>query len=226
MKNNNILTGPSYKIHEKPKKLIFLLHGYGDNAENFIHIASHLDQIEFEANYIALNAPTIITNYSIGRQWFPFNPNKVNASHLKKNKIKPMTSEVLNSLSLLENTISMIKDSYGLQFSDCFLIGFSQGGMITFEFGNYFQNSLAGLAIVSSRIMREEAIKNSLLLKTPIFISHGDKDEVLPIQNFYKSCKFLKENKLFFEYHLIPGDAHTISPKTISILKKFIKKNI
>ena len=223
---NNTLTGPSYKIHEKPQKLIFLLHGYGDNADNFIHIANHLDEIEFKANYIALNAPTIIPDYPIGRQWFPLNLNNTKTFPYKKNESETITSEILHSLSLLENTIMKIKDNYGLQFNDCFVIGFSQGGMIAFEFGNYFQESLAGIGIISSKIIREETVKNSLLLKTPIFISHGDKDEVLSIENFYKSCRFLKENKLFFEDHLISGDAHTISPKTISILKKFLKKYI
>ena len=32
----DILHGPSFSQYDNPKKLIFMLHGYGDNADNFI----------------------------------------------------------------------------------------------------------------------------------------------------------------------------------------------
>ena len=37
---SELLTGPSYSLHSKAKKLIVMLHGYGDTAENFIYIAN------------------------------------------------------------------------------------------------------------------------------------------------------------------------------------------
>ena len=119
-----------------------------------------------------------------------------------------------------------IKDNYGLQFNDCFVIGFSQGGMVTFAFGNYFQYILGGLAILSGRIITENVITNTALIQTPIFISHGNKDEVIPMKFFNSTYKYLQKNKLLFESHVLDGDTHTISPKTIDLLKKFIKKNL
>ena len=224
--NNNILTGPLNKVHEKPKKLVFLLHGYGDNAENFIHISTHLDSLDFKANYIALNAPSSIPDYPSGKRWFPLSPHTIKFTNKEDNNSALIKQEILNSLNLLKNSITKIKDIYNLKFKDCFLVGFSQGGMISFEFANYLEDSLAGLAIISSRIIRNDLIENSFLLKTPIFISHGDQDQVLPIQNFFRSCKFLTDNKLFFEDHIIKGDEHTISPMVINKLKEFIKKHI
>ena len=38
------LDGRSIVFNKKPKKLIFLLHGYGDNADNFIPLAELLLQ--------------------------------------------------------------------------------------------------------------------------------------------------------------------------------------
>ena len=35
-----------------------------------------------------------------------------------------------------------------------------------------------------------------------------------------------KENNFLFEKHLLKGDSHTISPKAINLLQKFIKKNL
>ncbi len=41
MNNKTPLNGPCFETPEKPEKLVFLLHGYGDNAENFIPLATH-----------------------------------------------------------------------------------------------------------------------------------------------------------------------------------------
>ena len=226
MDNAEILDGPSFCPIEKPKKLIFLLHGYGDNADNFVHIAGNFSHEELNANYFALNAPNLIANYPTGREWFNLYPNNIYISEAGPEEIKIIRSEIRNSTNKIFNTINIIKNKYKLKFSDCFVVGFSQGGMMTFEFGNFSEKQLGGLAILSGRIMTNEPSTNLKFLKTPLFISHGDNDDVLNIDNFYSSCNYLKENNFLFEKHLLEGDTHTISPKAINLLQKFIKKNL
>ena len=75
--NNETLKECSFLPHNRPKKLIFLLHGYGDNADNFIHIAGNFSHEELNANYFALNAPNLIANYPTGREWFNLYPNNI-----------------------------------------------------------------------------------------------------------------------------------------------------
>ena len=53
MENSEILNGPSFCPTEKPTKLIFLLHGYGDNGDNFVHIAGNFNHEELNAHYFA-----------------------------------------------------------------------------------------------------------------------------------------------------------------------------
>ena len=67
----------SFSQHNKPKKLIFMLHGYGDTAKNFINVANLFQMNELESNFIALDAPSIIPNYPSGRQWFDLYPNGI-----------------------------------------------------------------------------------------------------------------------------------------------------
>ena len=226
MNKNKTLSGRSFLQYDNPKKLFFMLHGYGDTAENFIHIASSIDNIDFRANYFALDAPSEIPNYSLGRQWVDLNPNGIYITDAGPKEIKIIESEILLANQLLQNTISEEITKYNLSFKDCFLLGFSQGGMMTFEFGNYTTNLLGGLAILSGRIMTEDIITNQSLLKTPIFISHGDCDDVLPIKTFDKACKFLKKSNMLYESFKLKGDTHMISSNAINLLQKFIKKNL
>jgi len=224
--NKEILQECSYLPHGRPNKLIFLLHGYGDNANNFIHIANALHQPDWLANYIALNAPSKIHNYPLGREWFNLYPNGIYITEAGAEEINTIKSEVQAALNKIKNTIKNFTDKFSLKFSDCFVVGFSQGGMMTFELGDYLDRQLGGLAILSGRIFDERIINNANFLQTPFFISHGDKDNVLLVENFYKSCDFLKENKFNYESYLLKGDSHTISPDTINLLQQFIKKNL
>ena len=225
MNKNEKLSNSSILKHKKPKKLIFMLHGYGDSAENFINLANALDQSDWKANYIALNAPTLIPNYSTGRQWFNLYPNGKYLSEAGSKEIKIILSEISTSIKLIENSINEKIFFYGLSSKDCILIGFSQGAMMTFEFGKYSKKKLCCLAIIAGRIISENKINNNTLLKTPIFISHGGKDEIISKSFFDLACRYMKNNQLIYESHLLERDTHTISYEALLLLQNFIKKN-
>ena len=220
----DILNGHSFSRHDNPKKLIFMLHGYGDNAANFMHLAQLIDQEEWQAAYLALNAPGAISGNSMGYQWFDLYPNGVYITEAGPKEYEQINKEVNESVTKIINTIDQYYESLKLTYADCFLMGFSQGGMMAFEVGNVLQKKFAGLGILSGRIMTNIPIKNDRLRETPIFISHGELDQVIPIKSYYQSAEFLQKNKCNFESHVLSQDEHNISPETITLLQKFIKK--
>ena len=97
-----ILNGPSISKHDKPKKLIFLLHGYGDNAANFMHLAHPIDQDDWEAQYVALNGPGYITGNLMGYQWFDLDSEKeeiiLEKSLVAEEKLSKFIDEVIDNL--------------------------------------------------------------------------------------------------------------------------------
>ena len=203
-----------------------MLHGYGDNAANFMHLAEPLDQDEWGMHYISLNAPSIIIGNPMGYQWFDLYPGGVYIGEASYKEYKIAIKEIEKSINKLKNTIYVILKRLNLKMKDCFIMGFSQGGIITFELARYLNDYLAGIGIISGRIIDKDEKPNNILKKTPIFISHGDQDDILPVSNFHKSTEYLNKYQYKFESHLIKGDTHTISPKTINIFQQFIKKNI
>ena len=220
----DILKEYTFSRNYNPSKLIVMFHGYGDNAENFINIANYLDKPEWNAQYIALNAPSHVPNYPTGYQWFDIYPNGKYISEASPKEILTIRQEVSVAIKKIEISINNNLKKFKLNNNKCILLGFSQGGMMAFEFGNYFQKALGGIAIFSGRIMNETKINNKYLKKTPIFISHGNQDDILNIDNFYKSINYLKKNNFNFESHEINKDTHTISAKSIDLFQKFIKK--
>ena len=222
----NLLKGPSYSIHSKPKKLFVMLHGYGDNAENFIYLANAIDQASWEAHYITLNAPEIIPDYPIGYQWFTLYPNSVYIEDAGPSELEIVNKSIIDSVKRIELTIEYHLRKLDLKMNDCFLLGFSQGGMMAFELGNKIKNSLGGIIILSGQILKQDNKNSKNFKDTPIYISHGSKDEVLPIKKFHESIKYLKNNNFNFESHELNEDTHTISSNAIHLLQKFIKKNL
>ena len=222
----DILTGPSITKHQNPKKLMIMLHGYGDNATNFIQIANLIDKDDWWMKYVALNAPDTIQDYPMGYEWFQLYLNGNHISNAGAKEYDVVKKKISGNVEKIHNSISLLLENLNLNMSDCFVMGFSQGGMMAFELGQILQNQLAGLAIISSRIISKEHKPNNAFLKTPIFISHGGQDVVLPISNYNESVQVLKKYKYNFENYLIEKDEHTMSQETIALFQNFIKKNI
>ena len=223
---DNLLKGPSMSKHDKPTKLMVMLHGYGDNAANFMHLAQPIDEDDWGMHYISLNAPSIMFGNIMGYQWFDLYPGGVYISDAGPKEYELVNEEINLSVLKLKETINFYLEQLQLKTTDCFIVGFSQGGIITFEYARRMNTKLAGIAILSGRIIKKSEKTNTFLKQTPIFISHGSEDDVLPIYNFNESIEFLKNNNYKFESHIIKGDTHTISPNTINLFQKFIKKNI
>ena len=223
---DNLLTGPSISKHDNPKKLMIMLHGYGDNADNFIHLAQPLDLDEWGMHYVALNAPSIMPGNPMGYQWFDLYINGIYISDAGPKEYNVINKTITDNIIKITNTINLILKNIKLGMKDCFVMGFSQGGIMAFELGRSLSKSLGGMGIISSRIIKKDEKPNILFQQTPIFISHGSQDDVLPISNFNQSLDILKKDNYNFESHLIERDSHTISPDTIELFQDFIKKNI
>ena len=224
MNNKNPLNGPSFEPTNNPEKLVFLLHGYGDNGENFIPLAMHLDDPNININYYAPNAPSFVPQYPLGRQWFDLYPNGINFNEAGPEEKKILEQDCLSSLNLIKIYINNLCNKYNLNYKDCFIIGFSQGAMMTFELGKYIDAVFAGCVLLSGRILPSKNHQKKSFIKTPILIVHGDQDKVLEPKYFVEACEILKNHGFLFESYLIKNESHTVSNETLQVVKNFIKK--
>ncbi len=176
--------------------------------------------------YVALNAPDTIQDYPMGHEWFQLYLNGTHISNAGVKEYDVAKKKISENVEKIYNSISILLENLNLKMTDCFVMGFSQGGMMAFELGKILQKHLAGLAIISSRIISIEQKPNNAFLKTPIFISHGGQDAVLPVSNYNESIEVLKNFNYNYENHLIEKDEHTMSQETITLFQNFIKKNI
>ncbi len=153
--------------------LMLLLHGLGGDETSLYFMSSKLDGRFF---FASARAPYILEPGSYA--WFhvAFDP--------AGNVIEPGEAEA-SRLALL-GFIDELVQSYGLDAKRVYLLGFSQGAMMSLSAALTEPEKIAGVVAASGRILPEvlpRIAATERLRGLPIFVSHGVRDQIVPIRN-------------------------------------------
>jgi phospholipase/carboxylesterase len=176
-------------------KLLVVLHGLGDSSEGFLWLqeAFAIDSMD----YLLLNAPT---PYYIGFSWYDLPPNQ--------------NPGIAQSRKLLDEVFTQLEQE-GYAAQRTFLFGFSQGCLMTLEFGARYRSRLAGYIGISGystdpeKLLRE---MNPEVNHGDWLITHGIDDEVLPVTTTRAQMKLFNEHGFNIDYWEYMK-AHTIDTR-------------
>jgi len=183
---------------------MIILHGRGDSAEGFRFFPEELGLDDM--NYLLLNAPF---EYFTGFSWYDLPPKQLPGIEYSRK----ILTEVLDTV---------FKDRY--EPSQTILFGFSQGSLLTFEFGARYKEKLAGYIAVSGYIFDAPKllIEMNPELKTAAWLcTHGYEDEVLPYNESRAQVEMLIDGGFeidFRAYH----KTHTVDMGEFKEIKKWI----
>lgn len=177
------------------KQLIVVLHGLGDSTEGFLWLqeALAIDSLD----YLLLNAPT---PYYTGFKWYDLPPDQAPG--------------IANSRRLLTEVFSQL-ERQGHPPDRTFLFGFSQGCLMTLEFGARYHQRLAGYIGISGYSTDPQALlreMNPEVNHGDWLITHGTDDEVLLVSVTRAQMRFFNEHgfKIDYREYIKP---HTIDPR-------------
>lgn len=194
-------------------KLIFILHGYGADAQDLISIGSFWQRFLPKTYFCAPNAPTTCQVNPGGYEWFDL----LQTDHNKINK------EFQIALEKLDDSINTKLKILGLTLNDLIMVGFSQGTMMSLQYALSRKSKIAGVLGYSGKIFDYDFLEKNLACKTKIKLLHGNADEIVPIEEMYKSVDFLKKKEIDIDFNVYNGCGHTITPEGISEGLNFIK---
>jgi phospholipase/carboxylesterase len=174
------------------RRLLVVLHGLGDSAEGFLWIqeAFAIDSLD----YLLLNAPN---PYYVGFSWYDLPPNQ--APGIARSR------KVLNEIF-----VRLEKEGYAPERT--FLFGFSQGCLMTLEFGSRYTRRLAGYIGISGYSADPEALLAEMNQETnqgDWLITHGTDDEVLPVTVTRAQMRLFNSRGFRVDYREYPKP-HTI----------------
>lgn len=207
-------------IIREPKKgtknapLLILLHGYGSNEQDLFSFAEELPE---DLLIVSAQAPYTMGNGAYA--WYAINFDNVNGkfSDLKQAK---------ESIDKIAVFIDEIKEKYQTNYNKTFLLGFSQGAILSYSLSFFYPNKVQNVIALSGYINIEVLPENiSKEIKTDYYCSHGSVDQVLPVDWARKSKPFLDNlglQNVYSEYQV----GHGVAPQNFYNFKSWIEDRL
>tara|TARA_B100000945_G_C20189246_1_gene506094 strand:- start:81 stop:734 length:654 start_codon:yes stop_codon:yes gene_type:complete len=199
-----------------PKNIVILCHGYGGDGRDISIMANYWKNFLPETLFLCPNAPEICKVNPSGFQWFD---------------LMDQTEEEILSKSLiaeikLNSFIDEVKEKNNISSDKIALVGFSQGCMISIQTLLKRKDKIKCLIGYSGKILNSNHLEKNIISRPEIYLMHGDKDDVVPLNFFLEAKDFFNKNKYPIKTKIFNGCEHRIPTEGLSIGLEFIKKNL
>ena len=189
------------------KKLMIILHGRGDSANGFAFFPPYLNIDDM--NYILFNAPY---EYFGGYSWYDLPPNQIQG--------------IAYSSGLLAESLDILFEE-DFNAEESFLFGFSQGSLLTFEFGARYEKVLAGYIAVSGYIYDADNILTEMnpKVKTSRWLcTHGTFDDVLLYETSKTQVETLQNGGFDITFKSY-DKAHNVDEDELKMIREWITES-
>ncbi|GAB1309416.1 alpha/beta fold hydrolase [Urechidicola sp. KH5] len=211
----HLVRQPKKQTSSKPP-LALLLHGYGSNEQDLFSFASELPD-----ELIVVSARAPLSHEMGGYAWYTIN------FDLNNGKFSD-TDEAKESIELIKTFIDEIHVAYNTDPQNTFLIGFSQGAILSY--GLVLNNPEKAQHVVAlSGYVNYDLLPPNLnelnYSNLDIFASHGSVDQVIPVEWAQNTPPLLKELNIphtYKEYMV----GHGVAPQNFYDFKAWIEARI
>ncbi|TWO31438.1 phospholipase [Seonamhaeicola sediminis] len=208
------LTRPSSLSKNAP--LLIMMHGYGSDENDLFSFASELPD---ELFIISVRAPYPMAPY--GNAWYTIN---FDAERGKWNDKEQAEA----SRDLIANFIDEATENYPVNKDNVTLLGFSQGSIlsygIAFNYPEKVKNVIALSGYVYHDILPEDLNKKDYS-NLDFYCSHGNVDQVIPVDWARQTPSFLKSLNIKHHYSEFPV-GHGVSPQNFFEFNNWLKERI
>jgi phospholipase/carboxylesterase len=215
-----MLDGPRLPARSgRTRSLVVLLHGYGADGNDLIDLGRHWQAALPDTAFVAPNAPEPCAGAPFGRQWFP----------LTFRDMGERWRGVQHALPALDKFLDGEIERSGLAAGSVALVGFSQGAMMALHAGLRLREAPAAILALSGLLVAPpgeppSVMKGDVVARPPVFLVHGDQDEVIPPEALYFSSQGLASLDVPAEFHLCRGVGHAIDAEALRLGGEFLRR--
>ncbi|MFC2110012.1 alpha/beta hydrolase [Bacteroidota bacterium] len=192
----------------EPAPLLILLHGYGSNEQDLF---SFSDELPDEFHIISVRAPQNLGFNS--HAWYSIN------FDADQNKFSDL-EEARTSLDKISLFIDEIVSSKNVDATKIFLLGFSQGAILSYAL-SLNTNKVQYVVALSGYLNEDLLVNKGANSSVDYFISHGSVDQVIPVEWARKAPKYLTEFGIKNCYKEYPV-GHGVHPLNFYDLKAWL----
>lgn len=192
--------------------LVIMLHGFGANMQDLAGLAPAINATGYV--YACPNAP-ISFQLGVGQTGFGWITPRGGGT----------AEETANSEKLLSDFFDTVFQQFNVSPGQALLLGFSQGGGMTYRCGLGRAEYFAGLVALSATLPDQDELATRLPQERnqPIFIGHGRLDQMVSDETAQSAKSFLESNGYSPDFHIYDM-AHEISSEELADLVPWITK--
>jgi len=206
---------------DDPETSIIWLHGLGADGNDFVPIVKELDLAGLPGiRFIFPHAntmPVTINNGYVMRSWYDIS----NADLTRREDEHGLRA----SQAQVEAFIAREK-ARGVPASRIILAGFSQGCAMTIQAGLRHPEALAGMLCLSGYAPLADKLgaeRTEASKATPVFMAHGEYDNVVPFERAQASRELLASLGYQLEWHQYPMQ-HTLCLEEVQHISAWLNK--
>ena len=204
-----LIRSPLQKSDSPP--LLLLLHGVGSDERDLFGLSSMLDD---RFLIISPRAPIALPQGGFG--WYPL--------HFTAHGPVIEVDAALESQQRLNQFLAEVIETYHVDTRRVYLMGFSQGGIMSLNTLLTDPDKITGAVIMSARLLvelQDTWAAPERLADKPIIVAHGVYDPVLPITYGRAIRDFLLTLPVKLEYHEYPM-VHQVSADSLSDVQTWL----
>ena len=188
---------------------ILSLHGRGSNEGDLIGLASYLPQ-----NFLWISPCGTFTLGPNSYEWFQITQIG-----------KPDPTRLTNALETLDTFIDEIIANYPVDKNKLYLLGFSQGSIMSMSYALTKPQRVAGIIAQSGYIPHESGLQidEAGIKNKPFILTHGIQDSMLPVEWARRSRDTLQKLETNLEYHEF-NMGHQVSAESLAVINSWLEK--
>lgn len=190
---------------------ILALHGRGSNEEDLIGLAPYLP------NHLLWISP---------RGTFPLGPGSYEWFQITQIG-KPDPTRLTNALTTVDRFIDEIIASYPVDRDKLYLLGFSQGSIVSLSYTLTRPQRVAGVIAQSGYIPQESGLQiaEAGVNGKPFLLTHGIQDAMLPVDWARRSRDILQNLHADVEYHEF-NMGHQVTAESLDVMATWLEKQL
>ena len=216
MNNKKPLNGPSFESTNNPKKLVFLLHGYGGDGKDISMLTLNWKRHMPNTVFICPN----------GHETCPINPSGFQWFDLTKDDTNYILDQSIKAEEKIKLFINEIKQEFNLTNNQICLSGFSQGCMMSIQIALKKKKQISCLIGYSGKVINQKHLSDNIHSKPKIFLMHGANDTLVPPTHLLEAKEYLVKHGLKIKTKLFKDCEHRIPVEGVSLGLGFLKKNL
>lgn len=193
--------------------VVIFLHGYGSDEKDLYELKSFLP-----SHYSVISVQAPLSMQGGGYKWYDI-PNTDD-----KNYKTLLNAQLKASRDKLSLFISQIQKKYKMSGA-VYLVGFSQGAVMSYEEAIYNSAQIKGIAALSGRCypsLNPSSVNKIAAAKVKYFIGHGKNDNRIPFSDAIVAEQFLKTMGAQVVTSYEDSMGHQINDKEMNALAKWL----